>query len=142
MEEARRHTSVKGGGRQIIDTGWDTGRRLTFSHAVKKGNMLFLSGLIGTVDDKGRVISVGDIAAQTREIYQKVGIILKKAGATFDDVVKTTDYVTTFENYKATADVRREFFNEPFPAATGILVSGLLRKDALIEIDVIAILDK
>lgn len=142
MEEARRHTSVKGGGRQIIDTGWDTGRCLTFSHAVKKGNMLFLSGLIGTVDDKGRVISVGDIAAQTREIYEKVGIILKKAGATFDDVVKTTDYVTTFENYKATADVRREFFNEPFPAATGILVSGLLRKDALIEIDVIAILDK
>lgn len=142
MEETRRHTSVKGGGRQIIDTGWDTGRRLTFSHAVKKGNMLFLSGLIGTVDDKGRVISVGDIAAQTREIYEKVGIILKKAGATFDDVVKTTDYVTTFENYKATADVRREFFNEPFPAATGILVSGLLRKDALIEIDVTAILDK
>ena len=142
MEEARQHTSVKGGGRQIIDVGWDTGRRLTFSHAVKKGNMLFLSGLIGKVDEKGQVISVGDIAAQTREIYEKVAIILKKAGATFDDVVKTTDYVTTFENYKFTADVRREFFSEPFPAATGILISGIIRKDALIEIDVIAILDK
>ena len=141
MEEARQHASVKGGGRQIVDAGWDKARRLTFSHAVRKGNMLFLSGFIGKVDEKGRIVSLGDIAAQAREIYEKVGISLQKAGASFDDVVKTTDYITTFENYKDTADVRREFFSEPFPAATGILVSGLARKDALIEIDVIAVMD-
>ncbi len=138
MEEARQHPPVGKSRRQAIDPGWDKGRRLTFSPAVRQGNLLFVSGVIGKVDDKGQIVSKGDIAAQAREAYEKIGIILKTAGCTFDDVLKTTDYITTLENYQATASVRREIFREPFPAATGVLVSGLVRKDALIEIEVIA----
>jgi enamine deaminase RidA (YjgF/YER057c/UK114 family) len=46
------------------------------------------------------------------------------------------------EGYKGTADVRREYFKNGFPAATGIVVKELLRPDALIEIDAIAVLDE
>ena len=56
------------------------------------------------------------------------------------DIVETTEYVTTFEGYEKTAAVRREMLKgPPWPAATGVLVSGLIRKGALIEIDMVAI---
>jgi enamine deaminase RidA (YjgF/YER057c/UK114 family) len=66
---------------------------------------------------------------------------LEAAGATFEDVVWTTDYITTKENYKATAEVRRQSFGESFPASTGIIVKSLLSEGALIEIDAVALLD-
>ncbi|MBW1888581.1 MAG: RidA family protein [Deltaproteobacteria bacterium] len=102
--------------------------------------MLFISG-ITAVDDQGNIIGKGDMVTQTRAIFERIGEILKAAGATFDDVVKTVDYITTTENYRGTADVRREFFKKEFPAATGVIVAGLLRPDALIEIDAVAVID-
>jgi enamine deaminase RidA (YjgF/YER057c/UK114 family) len=47
---------------------------------------------------------------------------------------------TTAENYRATADVRREFVRPPYPTATGVIVAGLLREGALIEISAVAVL--
>ena len=72
--------------------------------------------------------------------YEKLGKILKAAGAGFEHVVQTTEYVTTTENYSKTAGVRRELFRAPFPTATGVIVAGLLREGALIEISAIAVL--
>ena len=92
-------------------------------------------------DNKGNVVGVGDIAAQTRHIFEKMKEVLAAAGGSFDDIVKTVDYITTMEGYKGTADVRREYFKNGFPAATGIVVKELLRSEALIEIDAIAVLD-
>jgi enamine deaminase RidA (YjgF/YER057c/UK114 family) len=114
--------------------------RLTFSPAVRVGNLLFISGTTAT-DENLRIVGVGDIAEQTRQIFRKWELILKAAGAGFDHVVETTDYYLTLEGYAQTADVRREFFRPPFPAATGVQVAGLIRKDALIEIKGIAVLD-
>jgi enamine deaminase RidA (YjgF/YER057c/UK114 family) len=54
--------------------------------------------------------------------------------------VATTDFFTTTDNYKRTAAVRREFFKANRPTSTGVLVAGLLRKDALIEIAAVAVL--
>ena len=68
--------------------------------------------------------------------------VLEAAGGSFDDIVKTVDYITTKEGYKGTADIRREYFRHGFPAATGIVIKELLRPDALIEIDAIAVLDE
>jgi aminoacrylate peracid reductase len=103
--------------------------------------LIFVSGVTGQTDESGRILSKGDMKAQTKECYEKIKEILKKAGATVDDIVKTTDFVTTFDEYKNTAEVRREVFGTDFPAATGVLVSGLVRRDALIEIEVIAMVD-
>lgn len=76
----------------------------------------------------------------TLMLYLTMKAILEAAGASFDDVVQTTDYIVTTENYKDTAQVRRENFPGSFPAATGVVVKELLGKGALIEIDAIAVL--
>jgi aminoacrylate peracid reductase len=113
--------------------------RYTFSPALRAGNLLFISGTTAA-DDAGQLVGRGDIVAQTRYIYQKMARLLAEAGAGFEHVVQTTEYVTTTENYRRTADVRREFFRPPHPTATGVIVAGLLRAGALIEISAVAVL--
>jgi enamine deaminase RidA (YjgF/YER057c/UK114 family) len=125
---------------EIVDPGWSYSNRYTFSPAVRKGNWLFISGLTAT-DEHGTMVGQGDIVAQTRQIFEKIKAILDAAGGSFNDIVKTVDYIVTTEGYKETAEVRRAYFRHGFPAATGIVVKELLRRDALIEIDAIAVLE-
>lgn len=111
----------------------------TFVPAVRVGNTVYLSGTTGT-DDNGRITAPGNIEEQTRQIFRKFEKLLNSIGGSCDDIVSTTDFFTTTENYGRTAVVRREFFRKGFPTATGVLVAGLLRKDALIEVSAIAVL--
>ena len=111
----------------------------TFVPALRVGNMVWLSGTTGT-DDTGRITAPDDIEEQTRQIFRKFDRLLRSIGSSCDDIVATTDYFTTTENYKRTAAVRREFFKDSRPTSTGVLVAGLLRKDALIEISAVAVL--
>jgi enamine deaminase RidA (YjgF/YER057c/UK114 family) len=113
-------------------------QRYTFSPAVKVGNLIFLSGTTGT-DDSGNIVGPGDIVAQTRRIFERFSQILESAGASLADIVETTDYFLSLEDYQKTAALRRELFKgPPWPAATGVVVSGLIRPGALIEIKGIA----
>jgi enamine deaminase RidA (YjgF/YER057c/UK114 family) len=129
--------------KMMINPGWERYKRLTFAPAVRKGNMLFISGQSGSQIDPatGNVFIKGDIVEQTSIAYEKIKKILQTAGASFDDVVWTTDYITTTDNYDKTAEVRRQYFGGNFPASTGIIVKSLLRKGQLIEIDAVAVLD-
>jgi enamine deaminase RidA (YjgF/YER057c/UK114 family) len=124
---------------EMVTGGGSWPARYTFSPAVRVGNLLFISGTTAG-DESGAIVGPGDIVAQTRYIYEKLQRILKAAGASFEHVVQTTEYVTTTENYGKTAAVRREIFKPPFPTATGVIVAGLLREGALIEISAIAVL--
>ena len=112
--------------------------RYTFSPAVRVGNLIFLSGTTGT-DDAGNIVGPGDIVAQTRRIFEKFASILESAGSSLGNIVETTDYFLSLEDYNKTAALRRELFKgPPWPAATGVRVSGLIREGALIEIKGIA----
>jgi enamine deaminase RidA (YjgF/YER057c/UK114 family) len=114
--------------------------RYTFSPATRVGNLVFLSGTTGT-DDEGNIVGPGDIVAQTRRIFEKFALILQSAGGDLSNIVETTDYVLSLEEYKKTAALRRELFRgPPWPAATGVVVAGLIREGALIEIKGIAAL--
>jgi len=125
----------------VIDP-WHLDERYTFSTAVRRGPFLYISGMIARDPATGEVSGRGDIVAQADFIFRKMGKILEAAGGSFDDVVKTTDYVTTLERYNETAAVRRKYFSNGFPAATGVVVKALVSPEALIEIDAIAILEK
>jgi enamine deaminase RidA (YjgF/YER057c/UK114 family) len=115
-------------------------KSFTFSPAVRVGNLVFLSGTTAT-DDKGRIVGLGDITEQTRYIFRKFAAVLESVGGSLSNIVETTDYVLSLDDYQRTAEVRRELFKgPPWPAATGVVVSGLVRKDALIEIRAIAAL--
>ena len=125
---------------RIVPGRWSD--KITFSPAVRAGPLLFISGHTA-VDENLNIVGKGDIVAQTRYIFQKFEAILATAGATFDNIVETTEYFLTLEDYRRTADIRREFFKgPPYPAATGVLVAGLIRPDALIEIKATAVLGK
>ena len=122
----------------ISPTPWP--ERYTFSPAVRSGDLLFISGTTAT-DDHQQLVGRGDIVAQTRQIFRKFEAILTAAGGSLHDIVETTEFITTTENYRKTAEVRREVFGgPPYPAATGVIVAGLLREDALIEISAVAVL--
>ncbi len=113
--------------------------RYTFSPAVRAGNLLFISGMTAG-DESGKIVGPGDIVVQTRYIFEKMGRLLAAAGGGFEHIVQTTEYVTTTENYGKTAEVRRALFRGRFPTATGVIVAGMLREGALIEISAIAVL--
>jgi aminoacrylate peracid reductase len=114
--------------------------RYTFSPATRVGNLVFLSGTTGT-DDEGNIVGPGDIVAQTRRIFEKFALILQSVGGNLSNIVETTDYVLSLDQYRKTAALRRELFKgPPWPAATGVVVAGLIREGALIEIKGIAAL--
>jgi enamine deaminase RidA (YjgF/YER057c/UK114 family) len=101
---------------------------------------VFLSGTTGT-DDEGNIVGPGDIVAQTRRIFEKFALILQSVGGDLSNIVETTDYVLSLDEYRKTAALRRELFKgPPWPAATGVVVAGLIREAALIEIKGIAAL--
>ncbi len=117
---------------------WPAG--FTFSPAVRVGNLVFLSGTTAT-DEQGQIVGPGDIAAQTRQIFRTFAAILESVGGSLDNIVETTEFILSLDDYRKTAQVRRELFRgPPWPAATGVVVAGLVRKDALIEIKGIAAL--
>jgi len=124
---------------EVITGGSPWPSRYTFSPAVRAGNLLFISGTTAG-DERGQLVGPGDIVAQTRYIFQKFGRLLRAAGGGFEHIVVSTNYATTTENYAHTAAVRREFFGDRFPTATGVIVAGLLREGALIEISAVAVL--
>lgn len=125
--------------REVITAGKQWPAHYTFVPAIRVGDTIWLSGTTGT-DDDGKITAPGDIAEQTRQILRKFEKLLNAAGGSCNDIVQTHDFFTTTENYRATADVRREFFTTAVPTSTGVLVAGLLRKDALIEISAVAVL--
>jgi enamine deaminase RidA (YjgF/YER057c/UK114 family) len=120
-----------------INPGWPHFAKYTFAPAILRDGFLFVSGMTAASRDGG-ILCPGDIAGQTDIILQRIGEVLSKAGCSFRDVVATREFVTTTDNYRKTADVRRKYFQPPFPAATGVIVAGLLRPGALIEIEAIA----
>ncbi|MBI2203565.1 MAG: RidA family protein [Candidatus Rokubacteria bacterium] len=126
--------------REALTGGRPWSPRYTFVPAIRTGNLVVISGTTAT-DDTGRIAAPGDIVEQTRQIFRKFERLLQSVGGSCDDIVETTDYITTTENYAKTADVRREFFKRAFPVATGVIVAGLLREGAVIEISAMAVLD-
>jgi len=118
-------------------------KAFTWSDGVKKGKIISISGTVAT-DENHRTLHPGNLEAQVRVIYETVKQLLERMGASMDDVIKTTDYITpqAVSDYVKTAAIRREYFKEgAFPAATGVVVHGLLRPDWLIEIEFLAVLD-
>ncbi len=125
--------------RVVLTAGKPWPAHYTYAPALQVGDTIWLSGTTGT-DDKGVITAPGDIVEQTRQIFRKFEAILRDAGGSCEDIVQTHDFFVTTENYAATAAVRREFLKSAKPASAGVLVAGLLRKDALIEISAIAVL--
>ena len=107
--------------------------------AVPAGRMVFASGQVAR-DVDGSLVGPGDIRAQTRKTLENLQAVLAEGGATMDDVVKVTVFVTNLsEHFAAIHEVRREFFKSDYPASTLVEISSLVDPEMLIEIEAIAV---
>ncbi len=106
-----------------------------YSQAIRAGDLLFVSGQVPIDPATGELID-GDVAAQTQRVLQSLDAIVRAAGATFDDVVKTTVYLADMNDFVAMNRVYATWFANPAPARAAVQVARL-PKDAQIEIDAI-----
>ncbi len=125
--------------RQAVSTGSAPAAIGPYSQAIRAGSLLFVSGQVPIDPATGALVG-GDIAAQTRRVLQNLGAILEAAGASFDDVVRTTVFLADMDDFAAMNEVYATCFSSPAPARATVQVSRL-PKDARVEIDVIASFD-
>jgi len=110
-----------------------------YSQAVRAGQLLFLSGQVPLDPATGEIVS-GDIAAQTRRVFENLAAVLKAGGRSFSDVVRTTVFLADMSDFAEVNKVYGSYFSEPYPARATVQVARL-PKDARVEIDVIASFD-
>jgi len=108
-----------------------------YSQAVEANGMLFISGQIPIDPAIGKIVE-GGIKEQTEQVMKNIGVILKTAGYTYADVVKSTCLLNDMDNFAAMNEVYARFYpeNPPARAAYGVVRLPL---GALIEIETIAI---
>jgi enamine deaminase RidA (YjgF/YER057c/UK114 family) len=111
--------------------------------AARGSRLVFVAGQI-SVDRDGRVVWPGDLAAQTRQVFENLRAALAAAGATFDDVVKLNYYVVDFrpDQLPTIREVRSRYLPaEAPPAATLVGVTALAMDGLLIEVEATALTD-
>jgi enamine deaminase RidA (YjgF/YER057c/UK114 family) len=121
--------------RQNISGGSPFEPIIGFSRAVRVGNTVHLAGT-GPVGAEHH-----DAAGQTRRIFFIAAEALSKAGANFNDVVRTRMFLTHAEDWEAVGRVHGEFFGQIRPAATMVIVAALLNPAWRIEIEMDAVID-
>ena len=111
-----------------------------YSHGVValQGTTIYVAGQI-SLDEDGALVGAGDVAAQARQVLVNLGRVLDGAGASLDDVVKTTVFLTDLEGRGPVDEARREAFTAPPPANTLLVVSSLARPEFLVEIEAVAV---
>ena len=109
-----------------------------YSQAIRAGQFLFVSGQVPLDPSTGELVA-GSITDQTRRTLENIGEILKAAGSSFQQVVRTTVYLADLADFPAMNETYATFFAAPQPARSTIQAAKL-PKDSRIEIDAIAFL--
>ena len=105
-----------------------------YSRVVRSGDYVHVAGTTATVD--GHVVDKGDAGAQTRVILRIIGEALTKAGATFEQVVRSRIYVVDIADWEMVGAAHGEVFADIRPVSTMVEVSRLIDPDHLVEIEV------
>ena len=108
-----------------------------YSRAVKIGNCIEVTGTVA-VDDNGKVVGKDDAYIQTKFIIKKIEDVLKRAGASLKDVVRTRMFVTDILLWEEYGRAHGEFFGQIKPCTSMIEVKGLIGPEYLIEIEATA----
>jgi reactive intermediate/imine deaminase len=124
--------------KQIISTPNAPAAIGIYSQAVRVGNTIWVSGQIPLDPATGHMVT-GDIEAQIRRVFDNMKAIVLAAGASLDQVVKATVFLTDLSNFALVNKVMAEYFKEPYPARAAVGVAALPR-GAQVEVECIVAL--
>jgi reactive intermediate/imine deaminase len=124
--------------KQIISTADAPAAIGVYSQAVRVGNTVWVSGQI-PLDPKTKELVGGGIEAQIHQVFKNLEAIVKAAGATFDDVVKATVFLTDLSHFALVNQIMAEYFRVPYPARAAVGVASL-PKNAQVEVECIVAL--
>jgi enamine deaminase RidA (YjgF/YER057c/UK114 family) len=113
-----------------------------YSHVVTvtgTGKLIFVAGQLGRGAD-GNIVA-GGMRAQLEQTFKNLGACLDAAGATWADVVKTNTFVTDYAAFSQCRDVRMRHFGVATPTSTTIQISRLAQPEAMVEIEMIAVVN-
>jgi enamine deaminase RidA (YjgF/YER057c/UK114 family) len=113
----------------------DVEKAYGYSHAVKIGNNIKVSGAV-SMDDEGNPTAIGDLEQQMKNCYADLEKILKHYGCTFNDVVKEDVFTTNMPKFLEVAAYRAEIYKNPFPTGTWLGVKELALPEFMIEIEI------
>ena len=105
------------------------------------GQMLFVAGQIPLDPQSGNIVGEGDIKVQTQQVMANMEAILTEAGANWNDVVKTSVFLSDLANFGSMNQVYAEYFAEDTAPARACVEVSRLPKDVLVEIECIAVID-
>ena len=108
-----------------------------YSQAIKLGNLVFSSGQIGLDPATGELVP-GGVKEQTKRVMENIKNILEETHSSFQNIVKTSIYLSSMDHFDEVNEVYSQYFKEPFPVRSTVAVLGL-PKGALVEIDFIAL---
>ncbi|MEA2248016.1 MAG: 2-iminobutanoate/2-iminopropanoate deaminase [Solirubrobacteraceae bacterium] len=131
---------------KAADHPWDWSIPVPFQQGWRVGDLLFIGGQV-SADRDGNVLGPGDIAVQTRNVFEAIKKVVEDAGGTLADLVKLNTYYV-FDGpdeeqkgfWEDFTRVRLEYLSDPGPAATAVRVAGLAYADLVVEIEGIAVL--
>jgi 2-iminobutanoate/2-iminopropanoate deaminase len=128
--------------KQIIQTNLAPAPVGPYNQAiVATGKMLFISGQIAIDPATNQLVYEGDVAKQTEQVMSNLAAILKAAGATCEDVVKTGVFLKDMNDFATMNAVYARYFDETTAPARACVEVARLPKDVLVEIDCIAVID-
>ena len=110
-----------------------------YSRAVKVGNIIEVTGTVA-VDENSLLVCKDDAYGQTKFIIEKIEKVLKQAGASLKDVVRTRMFVTDISRWEEFGKAHGEFFSTTKPCTSMVEVRGLIAPEYLIEIEATAII--
>ena len=114
----------------------------SYSHAVRMETpdavWVYVSGQMAH-DADGNLVG-DDLPAQTEQVFRNLLRVLEANGASFDDVVKIQTFMTTLDGLQGSRDARARYLPHEPPASTAVQVAALLVPEALIEVDVVAVI--
>jgi 2-iminobutanoate/2-iminopropanoate deaminase len=104
------------------------------------GRTVYVSGQV-SLNAEGTVVGEGDIKLQTQTVLEHVKTVVQEAGGGMEDIVKVTVFITDMGLYDEIHEVRRRYFEEPYPASSMVEVSALIDPRLLIEIEAVAVIE-